>query len=468
MSQQKYNRVIIKGKIICDSDLHIGSGEIAEREILNRQYELETQSYNQIQLDSNNRPFIPSSSLRGFLSSLFPEGKGSLNYREIFGCGRKKYDKENQDQTGNAGRIRIYDAFISENKENFNKFYTQVSISPITRTAKNGHLYTLRRVEKGSSFDCEIEIENTNDEEINLILDSLQAMQHQSLGHAKSTGLGNVSWKKTDISKITNQFFCDWLLDKTQRPLSSFCKPYAYTNPEVTPKNNTYQFEINPQSPVLINDPENVTNINGSESLVLYKDSNGNAAIPGSSLKGALRSHTRKILMSMFARKCDYKLSISELNNIVDEMIAQIFGSNLNAGILQFSDALSQQKNETHGQQFNAIDRFTAKVSAGMLYSTLSSVANIFSFTISIKNLDQTNNQWIKGLLLLALRDGMEEDISLGWGRSRGYGQSKIHMIDKSNSKIVNFSSFGAAKYVQQLEELLTAKLASTETERNN
>ncbi|MGH8550077.1 MAG: RAMP superfamily CRISPR-associated protein, partial [Methylococcales bacterium] len=123
-----YKRVFLTGTLRAESNLHIGSGEdeaIPGAEAL----------CNEVALDAQERPFIPASSLRGFLRSRIDN---SAIRQSLFGLGRQETDSE---QTGNSGHARIYDALINP-ETRASRIISRTSIDPLTAAAKEHHLST--------------------------------------------------------------------------------------------------------------------------------------------------------------------------------------------------------------------------------------------------------------------------------------------------------------------------------------
>lgn len=63
-----YERVRLFGKLICTSDLHVGTGdpELFEERFAPNNSEKVRGGYNSICLDARGRPYLPGSTLRGF------------------------------------------------------------------------------------------------------------------------------------------------------------------------------------------------------------------------------------------------------------------------------------------------------------------------------------------------------------------------------------------------------------------
>jgi CRISPR/Cas system CSM-associated protein Csm3 (group 7 of RAMP superfamily) len=180
--------------------------------------------------------------------------------------------------------------------------------------------------------------------------------------------------------------------------------------------------------------------------------------IPGSSLKGVLRSYSERILRSFDEKyACDpldennscsgslkkVKESLEERGkslNVVDIIsllcpICLLFGCTEYAGRVEVDDAFCSEKPEAEGQTGIAIDRFTGGVVNKKLFTRNPLTSFSFPASISIKNFQL----WHIGLLALVLRDINREIAKLGSGKGTGYGGVAV------NIKSVEFSYLNRA-----------------------
>ena len=172
--------------------------------------------------------------------------------------------------------------------------------------------------------------------------------------------------------------------------------------------------------------------------------------LPGSSLKGTLRSYCEKIARTVAAehpegkvRCCnplDEKVACGKKEAVVNarkkgdgvtiyrEMcsICRVFGHTVQAGHLRVSDAyppktLVKETNDTEQRDGVAIDRRMGSVAVGPF--TLEIVTRgAFEGELCLRNFQL----WQVGLLALALRDLSLGRVPIGFGKSRGLGQVKV------------------------------------------
>ena len=172
--------------------------------------------------------------------------------------------------------------------------------------------------------------------------------------------------------------------------------------------------------------------------------------LPGSSLKGTLRSYCEKIARTVAAEHsegkvtccnpldgktaCDKKEAVVNARKKGDGVtiyrslcsICRTFGHTVQAGHLRVSDAyppetVLKETNRTEQRDGVAIDRRTGSVAVGPF--TLEIVTRgAFEGQLCLRNFQL----WQVGLLALALRDLSQGRVPIGFGKSRGLGQVKV------------------------------------------
>jgi len=193
-------------------------------------------------------------------------------------------------------------------------------------------------------------------------------------------------------------------------------------------------------------------------SVVRYK--NGEPFIPGSSLKGVLRSYIERILNSGYderfsscfvvneeclsdkkveALKKDSKNEKDFAEKIYDNMctVCKIFGSKYFASKIHISDAVPIEKIYTGKRDGVAIDRDTLTAADGKKYDfEYVSPGSKFNFYMTIDNLEEAYEDILK-LIINLLAKG---EIKIGGKTSAGLGDVqlkdyKIYKITDKNLK---------------------------------
>jgi len=170
--------------------------------------------------------------------------------------------------------------------------------------------------------------------------------------------------------------------------------------------------------------------------------------IPGSSLKGVLRSTGEKILRSFDERlacdpfeddpvqlhcACSHRLAAEEeagqrwRSDEVYGLICpacRLFGSLAHAGLIEVEDAWATQERQSLMQSQIAIDRLLGGVAPGAMYRMEPlTTASRFRTALTVKNFEL----WQLGLLALALRELNDGQALIGWGTRRGLGRVSVN-----------------------------------------
>lgn len=167
--------------------------------------------------------------------------------------------------------------------------------------------------------------------------------------------------------------------------------------------------------------------------MPIIKDTNDQPYIPGSSIKGKVRSEAERILRKDGAYVCNppavRNMCGGNKSRLEDHCVAcKIFGTagsiSSVASKVRFRDAYPVKKLETLMQRTGtAIDRQTETVSRSSLYSVEAVPAGgVFDFEVVAENL---TDEELK-VLFAAIKS--VEDSALGGGSSRGFGKVKINI----------------------------------------
>ena len=437
-------RVILTGLLETGAPLHIGSGfdDPAPAD----DPDTDRSAIIAVCRDATARPYLPASTLRGLLRRHAPPD-GACAAR-LFGYARQAVPKGSPTATadiGRAGALRVYDARVAGDAPVTLATDTRIAIDPITRTARDRHLFTEQWVPQQTRFHCRFELDRIDQADLDAFLTMLQAAfdggPDNGLGAGRSRMHGRLHWTKDGLRlrTLSRDDYLLWLW--ANAPLDRFYQErnVAIVTPEPLPSQFgatstatpdraglTLRFGLCPQSPLLCSGtiPKKgwKTGKHGPDRMFLTAD--GKVLVPASSLKGALRSHCRRILLTMFdARRPDGALTDGR---IADRLLARIFGTTETMASLYVGDASGPwQASDEHPQFFNAIDRFTGGTADQRLYQVKAVIPRRLDWTVFLKpSLLQT--EWALGLLVYTLRDAMEGDLRIGWGAARGYGAFRL------------------------------------------
>lgn len=438
MSNQKYQRLRLTGVVETTHPLHIGNGELQQSDN-NQQLPLAL-----LERDCENNPCIPASTLRGMLRAAAKRYQlPKAQFQLLFGD-----DKGEQSENG-AGALRVYTAtLVAEECEI--QHQPRLKIDPITGTAQAHHLFASEQVPAGVRFKLHLEIDPVGVRtlvpalltELAALLQQLSESGTLQLGKGESLGQGGLRWiaEQEILQGISKADFESWLRGgvELQPNVQALFRPLPGRQPKSRLKSPTpplaIQLGLYPQSPWLISDRVEAQQSASQRSTENRADSEPSATVqqvvkggktwarvPGSSLKGLLRGHCRKIL---------YTLAQPEENQHagLEAMLAELFGSTDKRGCLSIAEALSEAPLQTHQQFFNAIDRFSGAVRDGALFHVEAAANARLSTQLMVDPHWLNANHWAQALLLLLFRDGYEGDLRLGWGRGRGYG----HLVTRT------------------------------------
>lgn len=424
-----YVRVRIKGALETLSALHISSGEEAEY----KDKENESRHYAQLCLNVENKPFIPASTIRGFLREVAKNY--DMNVAEcLFGC------SNDDDENRVSGKLRFYDASLFnlnlsekllKRHEDQQKIYKnhgfinfRIALNARLGIAEENKLFASEYVPAGNCFEVELEADEISEADLKDILGLLECFdgsEQATLGKGTSQGQGKVQWKCEEITYLDSEQIKSWLNNSNGElkyiPLQHI-EPIKIALKKPLKK---IEIELNFSAPFLVNDAYLVEEKDKDKSEEENKDipdlefsrlPTGESIIPASSLRGVLRGQCQRILNTL------------ELNHSLDNL----FGTTEKRSLLWITDAVGKLK-ENHEQMFNAIDRFTGGTKDNALYQINAAQEQTLTATIFLDDKREVKD-WEKGLLLLVARDALEGDLACGWGKARGFGAFKAILFD--------------------------------------
>lgn len=472
-------RAIITGTFITRSFCHFGDGAIAE---LQRDAESDANQDKDKSVavqglcrDGQGLPYIPANTLKGFLrdalenrvltkelkailvtllgSANAPAAKKTQQKSGAAGSSEDTAERSVSDENnGQAGELIISDAYCSDSAPFAAQERTRVSIDPITNTAADHLLFGEELISVGTTFAGEFRTGWLSLDEIDLLRELFHLWDGaaaSAMGKGKSSGYGRIEWQESEVRLLSSQDFKAWLTEAScNRTLECAYKEHAHFTQkslEVTSP-QTLKVKIISESPLLISTGEKASE-DDDVALTCYRQSDGRVLIPGSSLKGMIRAHARKILCTMGDRT---GMSMKVVDAAVDHLLGQIFGSEKQAALISVSDAVSDKPVTPFKQTFNAVDRFTGGVDAqsGALFSVNAAPPCSMYASLVVSRSPSATDAWMTGLAVLLLRDAVEGDLSVGWGKAKGYGAIRVALgtEDQDGNKM---------NYVERWEKLL-------------
>lgn len=210
------------------------------------------------------------------------------------------------------------------------------------------------------------------------------------------------------------------------------------------------EYTLSGEFQFLVNDPIGAA-MEGVDHITM-KTANGKAVLPGSSIRGVLRSRAEKIMRTFGKKVCDIhvnkdsraseklcchakirdenkKLKLEKMDPLKSEeewdrflcVACRLFGCGRRKSNLMITNAYSDKGYELK-QDFVAIDRFTGGARAGAKFDAQPMLDTQFEGKIILKDFEK----WQVGVLALLIKDLRTDRLRFGFGSSKGYGQLKL------------------------------------------
>jgi CRISPR/Cas system CSM-associated protein Csm3 (group 7 of RAMP superfamily) len=492
------NHLIITGTLTPRTALHIGSGESSEvvDSVLRR--------------NAAGQLFVPGSTVAGALRTLATrlaprlegggtckaleppgaeeEGAGSGLKKAACGCatchlfGDVNPQKENvEEKGGRAARLWVYDAkYVTPSAT---AVRDGVGIDRRTRTAarQEAAKFDTEVLTAGSAFRLRLELEDANEMDQRLLAAALAewAAGRGLMGGRVARGLGAFALKdlKCQARSLGEPaalmgflrgkeqagltVLDTWLTDHLAQARASL---QAGDDDAPSIARGWVELELTLQAtgPFLVNDP-GMAGKTGFDHTPLIE---GRPILPGSGVRGALRSHAERTARTLATaaagnedaflsacpacsplarpshtrptaplQACDTLLDAlpeEQRKRITDQgseeanlcLACRLFGSTWLGSRLLIEDAPLQKgtKPAYKVQDFLAIDRFTGGGRDGAKFDTVALWKPAFTGRLRLEN----PAAWELGWLALVLRDLVEGWLSLGFGRAKGFGQVTV------------------------------------------
>ncbi len=328
----------------------------------------------------------------------------------------------------------------------------RVAIDPRTGTASEGLLYYTEVDAWGSVFSVKIRGQDWTDQDRDLLFFALLSAFPETGGARVGAGTsghwGEMTWRLMDVQSIALEELRRWLAEPVCHYSNAFrshgadlAKLPSDAQASWTPRDEA---AVKPSVVVkfagrfLVNDPsrtrrrDEARGVDGIGQAMLRRP-DGEAYLPASSVRGALRGQARRIWQTAaWHRGRDLNLARKEEMEArrasdVERMnpFQKIFGASGWASPVEIEDFRLTNAAPEETQEFVAIDRFTGGVAGNRKLAARGLVAPVFAgnITIQMKRWQACgigDAGWL--LLVFLLRDWIEGDLTFGFGASKGYG----------------------------------------------
>jgi len=336
-------RIYILGKIKTTAPFHIGSGEFKSREGGN-----DTDS--PVKLNSDNKPYIPATSIGGLLRGTAENLVSVLYYWDIsdvwnlFGEACQDDDKSNKNNL-HPSRLRIRNAALTEKWDEQISIRDGVGIDRKSASARSVALYDYEIVPAGSEFSLFLELRDaeTRDKQLlTLVIEALRQIP-KGIGGKVKNGLGAFNLcidKVVEIDLSDNKDLYKFLSQKNNHnpckdenlitwdewrksniPDDIIVKSDKNKLPACVPQAVTFTYRFTVDDPLLINgqdSPEGALedyikrgkfntedDTKGIDASWISAGTDPSCRdtwkpiVPGSSLRGVFRNHCERILRTL-------------------------------------------------------------------------------------------------------------------------------------------------------------------------
>lgn len=412
-SMFRYDRIVkYLVTATCTEPLHIGNGGNMDGQVLVH--------------PADKMPFVQASGISGTFRSYYRMAYGEEEAARLFGSENQEGDSSRQEC-----KLRISDGKLCRDKIVM-ELRPRLEIDPQTGTCASsnvqgsgreaGHKFGMEYVGAGAQVEFSVYLYDTGARnKLESVFSAIQCRQIQ-LGGQKSNGCGCLQideLKYREFNLACGEDLALWMREDELGegayhslpvlPVAP-CLVYAY---EITVTGAT-EGELLVRSMMAAD--RNSIKLHGGN----IRNAGGDYIIPGSSLKGAIRSQMEKI-----ASWLDAKDIIWDTFGIPGEE-----GKEGKGGNIRFFDTTvgHKEKNELNRPTHRIhIDKFTG----GVMHGSLFTEKNVFGdLELQIRILDRNRPERTCGLLLFALRDLAVGMASIGSGRNIGRGFIRVDKLE--------------------------------------
>lgn len=385
--------------------------------------------------DGEGMPFVPGSSLKGAMRAYLGLKK---NEKCLMG-----YSLD--DNNGKMSSLYVSDVVLDSEV----KISTRdgVALNDV-KTAIDGSKFDTEIIEHGANgtFFIELVIRESDNETdmLNSIKEIFNGINNGEIrfGQKKTRGFGRFKVKYIKKCEFDKSNYLDY--SKVYDSKTDFWKDVDKTDFPIN-KVNSYSKKTHITVPLKLNGGISIRQymaIKGQPDFTHITD-NGVPVIPGSSLSGAIRHRISDILRSLQIqgnRIKNIEGIISIAFGYVDNKDAHV--SNIIIGEAEINGAKPLTMTRT------GVSRFESAAKQGALYKERTYVGGTVDLEIMVN--DGNDNNWIVGLLLLALKDLQNGYLAVGGETAIGRG-----VFEANGPMLINGESEKVDEYISKLIENL-------------
>lgn len=408
----RYQKILkYKAIAVCKEPLHIGSAVGDKEEVLVHPID--------------NVPFVQATSIAGVFRKYFKDAHSKKETEVLFGASKLKEDDNAYEY---SSRLRFSDGVFLTDKDSsvLMELRPRVSINRETGAGtasevkgtsnRAGHKFNMEYIGAGAKFAFTVYLYDESFQDG--VEDIFSALQQNSIqfGGQKSNGCGLIELQSLKYKCFDMTEAADRRLWAEEEELGE--EQYEEILPRLSAKalqSNAYEIIVlgKTESELLVKSAGVVADAGENPDSVNIRNAAKEYIVPGSSLKGAVRSRMEKIAAYL------------EQEQIIDDT----FGDTGKVGNISFFDAVIGEKetNDLAEIRYRVhIDKFTGGVMTGSLFNE-KNVSGKLAFRMTIA--DKNSPDKSCGLLLLALRDMAIGTMNVGSGYSVGKGIIDVSKI---------------------------------------
>ncbi|MCK9220716.1 MAG: RAMP superfamily CRISPR-associated protein [Bacteroidales bacterium] len=435
-------KIIVQGTVINKTPLLIstGEGEVVDFEVI---------------CDSKGNPYIPASGVAGMLRNSMTSKILTLDREQVeqlrYFWGSEKYEDKNlgKDQTNAQlcqSHIIIDNLYLKENSSFKKVIRDSVRIDETSNLAVHAGKMDYEQIEPGAQFCfyAEITIRKCFDssmfkEYIGFIIKKLRSGSCCQ-GAFKSSGLGKI-FLTDDIEIYEFEFPRDsakWFKFLQKEPVEKNKEIYSTTLCEQPRKILNFLGRFSIKSSLIIRE-ENLETMKPGETIPdkihILRDKN--ALITGKTLKGIIRHRALKILNT---------LEVENTKTFIDNLFGFTEGTDQKPSKVTTFESEFENADIEQVQPRVKIDRFTGGTIPGALMTSRPVWHKGEEIELKF-SLEKWSHEEA-GLLLLVMKDMMNEDLPIGGEKAIGRGiltgkQFTVSGSDGKSDILIEFDQYG-------------------------
>ncbi|MBI4752517.1 MAG: hypothetical protein HY774_28835 [Acidobacteria bacterium] len=501
MAREIVEQLVIQGVIEAETPLHVGGAF--------------SSSESDLPLARNGKGiwYIPGTSLSGVFRAWCERHFGKIITDQMWG----DHSKKGEETKGRASLVTVADAVVCLPKNSHIEIRDGVGIDRVTGTAADRFKFDRAVLPRGSHFGLNLRFDLPSEKGLPLcnpihrplcsavfghLAQSLQKGEF-CLGAAKTRGLGQVRLVSVCIRRFTEINRRQGMLALLRNNAESLSIKDLLSEGQLHQPQPGKRFEFQlfwqPRGPVMVKAGYDGIAVDSLPLVSAYGAGQVAFVLPGSSIKGTLRSHAERIMRTVFISSEDELNEPHPFPKQLEVLLAQeVFGMAAKSentqgqektpkpglGALSVADCFAEEKftrakwdaietvakgketdeplmtaiGETGAKHLTpayhvSIDRWTGGASDSALFSVLEPHGiswEPIKLRLNLERIEENKRLPALGLVLLVLNDVLQGRIPFGFAVNRGMGEIEVERIELSGTgldrNLASFTNFSWSK----------------------